>query len=100
MEVITLSSGSEDDSSDVEFIAQYSNFLSRTDPLSHQDVEVLPDISIVNAPKVGPQPDFNNDLWKVKCPKNSKYGDCYLLYSYLLSLFKLHSQSKSKYIRF
>lgn len=99
MEVITLSSDSEEDSSDVEFIDQYSNF-SRTDPLSDQDVEVLPGIPIVNAPKVGPQPDFNNDLWKVKCSKNSKYGNFYLLYSYLLSLFKLHSQSEAKYIAF
>lgn len=80
MEVITLSSDSEEDGSDVEIIAQYSNFLSRTDPLPHQDVQVLPDAPNVNAPMVSSQYNLNNDLWKVKCSKNSKWGD-YLRYS-------------------
>lgn len=36
MEVITLSSESEEDDSDVEIVAQYSN-MSRADPLRHQE---------------------------------------------------------------
>lgn len=81
MEVITLSSDSEEDGSDVEIIAQYSNLLSRTDPLPRQDVEVLADAPNVNAPMVNTQPNLNNDLWKVKRSKNSKWGDCYLGFS-------------------
>lgn len=80
MEVITLSSDSEEDSSDVEVIAQYSKFLGRTDLLSRH-VEVLPDAPEVNAPMVNPQPNLNNDLWKVKRSKNSKWGDCCLRFS-------------------
>lgn len=78
MEVITLSSDSEEDGSDVEIIA-CSNFLSPTDPLPHQ--EVLPDAPNVKPPMVSPQPNLNNDSWKVKWSKKSKWGDCYLRYS-------------------
>lgn len=49
MEVITLSSESEQDDSDVEIIAQYSNFLSRADPLPQQDGKVCADAPNVNA---------------------------------------------------
>ncbi|XP_003970417.2 SUMO-interacting motif-containing protein 1 [Takifugu rubripes] len=49
MEVITLSSESEEDDSDVEIIAQYSNFLSQTDPLPQQDGKVCADAPNVNA---------------------------------------------------
>lgn len=58
--MIILSSDSEEDGSDVEMsccteiIAQYSNFLSRTEPLPRQDVEVRPDAANVNAPMVSP----------------------------------------------
>lgn len=52
MEVITLSSDSEEDDSDVEIIAQYSNFLSRADPLPQQVGEVCVDAPNVKAPVV------------------------------------------------
>lgn len=52
MEVITLSSDSEEDGSDVEIIAQYSNFLSRADPLPQQGGKVCADAPNVNAPVV------------------------------------------------
>lgn len=50
--MITLSSDSEEDGSDVEIIAQYSNFLSRADPLPQQDGNVCAGAPNVNAPVV------------------------------------------------
>lgn len=50
--MITLSSDSEEDDSDVEIIAQYSNFLSRADPLPQQDDQVCADAPSVTAPVV------------------------------------------------
>lgn len=97
MEVVTLSSDveSEGEGSDVETITRCSNVLSRTDPLPHQASP--PDGATVNAPMVSPQAGFHNDLWKVKCSKNSK---CSLMVicvaANYCSLFKLNSQSEAK----
>lgn len=52
MEVITLSSDSEEEDSDVEIIAQYSNFLSRADPLPQQGDKVCADAPSMKAPAV------------------------------------------------
>lgn len=52
MEVIILSSDSEEDDSDVEIIAQYSNFLSRADPLPQQDGKVCAEAPSTNVPEV------------------------------------------------
>lgn len=80
MEVIILSSDSEEDDSSLKIIAEYSNFLSRTDPLPYHNVEFLPDAPKVNAPVVSPHPNLNSDLWKVY-QKTANGGDCYLPYS-------------------
>lgn len=52
MEVILLSSDSEEDGSDVEIIAQYCNFLSRAQPLPQQGGEGCAGAPNLNAPTV------------------------------------------------
>lgn len=80
--MITLSSDSEEDDSDVEIIAQYSNFLSRADPLPQQDGKVCVNAPNVNAPVVR----LHHGLLQL-------YRNLYIRFRLLLSLILHNSQS-------